>query len=165
MPTLLLNSLHDLFVVELNDIVDVEQEIVEALPKMIETASTPELKERFQQHLEITREQLSRLSQVFEYLGIQPDAEPSEGVAGILREGEKLMQAEGNLMAKDAALIATAQKVEHYQIAAYGTLRSFARTLGYEEISRLLQETLREEFYTDDTLTRVAERSVNRKAA
>jgi ferritin-like metal-binding protein YciE len=165
MPGQTLSSLHDLFIVELNDITDAEEQIVDAMPKMIDAASAQELKDKFQQHLEQTRNQIDRLSQVFEYLGVQPNAERCEGMAGLIREGQKLLQMQGEPSVLDAGLIGAAQKIEHYEISAYGTLRTYARMLGYDEVSRLLQQTLREESYTDETLTRVAERSVNKKSA
>lgn len=160
-----LNSLHDLFVTELRDILDAEHQITDAMPKMIDAASSPMLKSRFEQHLKQTREQITRLHEVFDKLQLKPEREPCEGMAGLIKEGEKVLDLPGYPNVKDAALIGAAQKVEHYEISAYGTLRTFARTLGMPDVANLLQTTLKEESGTDEMLTQLAERSVNKKAA
>jgi ferritin-like metal-binding protein YciE len=160
-----LHSLRDLFVAQLRDMYSAEHQIINALPKMIEAASAPELKQDFQQHLEVTREQAQRLERVFALLEMPAEEHFCEGMAGLLKEGEEMIQHDGSPMVRDAGLIAAAQKVEHYEIATYGTLRTFARTLGLDDAAGLLQKTLREESQTDTLLTQVAERSVNKRAA
>jgi len=160
-----MHSLHDLFVMELMDTLDAEHQIVEALPKMIEAASSPTVKSKFEQHLKVTKEQVERLHEVFEKLNMKPEREHCDGMAGILKDGQKVIMAPGDPATKDAALVAAAQKVEYYEIAAYGTLATFAHTIGRHDIARLLETTLGEEKMTDKTLTEVAERSINKKAA
>jgi len=160
-----MHSLHDLFVMELKDTLDAEHQIVEALPKMIDAASSPTVKSKFEQHLKVTEEQIQRLHQVFEKLNMKPEREHCDGMAGIIKDGQKVIMAKGDPATKDAALIAAAQKVEHYEIAAYGTLATFAHTMGHHEMAQLLETTLGEEKTTDKTLTEVAERSINKKAA
>jgi len=160
-----LDSLHDLFVMELKDIYDAEKQIVDALPKMIDAVSAPTVRSKFEQHLKTTEQQVERLREVFRKLDMEPEREHCEGMAGILKDGEKVLEMEGDPAARDAALIAAAQKVEHYEISSYGTLRTFAQTMGHHEIARLLETTLGEKKTTDKMLTEVAERSINRKAA
>jgi ferritin-like metal-binding protein YciE len=160
-----LDSLHDVFVTELNDILDAEQQIVKVMPEMIDHASSPRLKAKFEAHLKQTHDQINRLHQVFTMLGITPTEEECKGMKGILRDGEKVLKAKGNAAAIDAALIAAAQKVEHYEISSYGTLRTYARTLGRNDVADLLQTTLQQESQTDELLTSLAQESINRKAA
>lgn len=159
-----LNTLHDLFVNELKDIYDAENQIVEAMPNMVDAASTPELKDMFQQHMQETQNQIGRLEDVFDMLDIDPEREHCDGMAGILKDGKKMISAQGNAKVIDAGLIAAAQKVEHYEIASYGTLRAWASTMGHDDIASILQKTMRQESFTDEKLTRVAERSVNAQA-
>lgn len=159
-----LNSLHDLFEHELKDTYDAEKMILEAMPMMIEAASNQELKDKFHQHMMQTRGQVERLEEVFDMLDMEPEAEKCDGMKGILKDGEKAIKAEGNPNVKDAALIGAAQKVEHYEISAYGTLHTFAQHLGYHDIAEKLRITLREESRTDEMLTSVAEKSVNPKS-
>jgi len=158
-------SLHNLFVHELKDILDAEHQITEALPKMSQAATSPTLKQKFDTHLQQTREQITRLEQIFQMLQMPPERERCVGMAGLIQEGEMIVSAQGEPSVRDAGLIAAAQKVEHYEISAYGTLRTFARTLGLQDVANLLQTTLKEESYTDETLTQLAERSVNKRAA
>ncbi|MHB9132760.1 MAG: YciE/YciF ferroxidase family protein [Armatimonadota bacterium] len=160
-----LNSLNDLFIMELKDMLSAEHQIVQALPKMIDAASSQQLKDKFQQHLDQTREQAQRLEKIFSMLGVPVEEEFCVGMAGIIKEGEKLIEEQGEPMVMDAGLIGAAQKVEHYEISAYGTLRTFARTLGRDDVADMLQTTLKEESYTDQMLTKVAEQSINKKAA
>lgn len=141
----------------LADLYDAEQQIVAALPKMAHAASSEELAEAFQQHLEETKKQVERLQKIFEDMGEEPGGKQCEGMQGLLREGEKMMAEISPSPALDLALIAAAQKVEHYEIAGYGTVRTLAETLGQQEAADLLQETLDEEKATDDVLTEVAE--------
>jgi ferritin-like metal-binding protein YciE len=147
----------DLLTNELNDLYDAERQIIDALPKMKEAASTEELADAFEQHLEQTREQVKRLDRIFSQMGEQPTGKQCEGMEGLLREGEKLMSEMEKSPVLDAALIGAAQKVEHYEISGYGTARTMASMLGQSEVAELLQETLDEEKDTDETLTEIAE--------
>lgn len=159
-----INSLEDLFIMELKDMYNAEKQITKALPKMIEAASHKELKDKFKRHLEVTQKQISRLEEVFDMLDMEPEEEHCEGMAGIIKDGELIVSAQGNPKAKDAGLIAAAQKVEHYEISSYGTLRTFAHTLGYDDVAEKLQKTLDEESKSDKMLSKVAESSVNPSA-
>jgi len=159
-----LNSLHDLYVIELKDLYDAENRIIKALPKMAEAASSPDLKNAFEEHLQQTRNQALRLEQIFLKLDESPKGRKCKGVEGIIDEGEDLMDEDAPPAVTDAALIAAAQRVEHYEIASYGTVRTFARRLGYQDHERLLSETLEEEGLTDKKLTRLAESYINEDA-
>ncbi|MCX6968389.1 MAG: ferritin-like domain-containing protein [Verrucomicrobia bacterium] len=159
--SLKINSLNDVFVQELRDIYDAEGQLVHALPKMAEAASTSELRMGFEQHLSQTQGHVSRLDRIFASLGQESGGETCEAMEGLISEGKDYINAEGDPMARDAGLIAVAQKVEHYEIAAYGTLRSIAKRLGNASAEALLQQTLEEESQTDKKLTSIAERQVN----
>jgi ferritin-like metal-binding protein YciE len=159
-----LNSLHDLYITELKDLYDAENRILKALPKMAEASSSPELRNAFEQHLEQTRTHASRLEQIFLKLDESPKGQKCKGVIGIIDEGEDLMGEEAPPAVCDAALIGAAQRVEHYEIAAYGTCRTYAKRLGYEDHARLLNETLQEEAETDRKLTSLAESRINEQA-
>jgi ferritin-like metal-binding protein YciE len=156
-----LNTLDDLFIHGLKDMYNAEKLIMDALPKMIDATSSPELKDKFKEHLAMTREQSERLEEIFDMLDMEPEEGKCDGMVGIIKEGEKLIKASGSPDVKDAGLIAAAQRVEHYEISAYGTLRTFAATLGYTDIAEKLQTTVKQETKTDQLLTDVAERSVN----
>ena len=160
-----LESLQELYLEELRDIYDAEQQLVKALPKMAKTATNEELKAAFEQHLEQTQEHVSRLEQVFEELGEKPKRKTCEAMKGLLEEGKQMMSEDAEEEVMDAGLIAAAQKVEHYEIATYGTLRTYAEMLGFDEQADLLQETLDEEKDTDDNLTELAVSCVNLEAA
>jgi len=157
-------DLRDLYVEEIKDVYDAEHRILDALPRMAEKANDDQLKQAFRSHLEETRGQVRRLEQVFGSLGIDPDRKTCEAMKGLMSEGDELLGAKGDGDVIDAALIGAAQRVEHYEMAAYGTLRTLARQLGHEDQARLLQETLDEEGAADEKLTRIAESRVNRKA-
>jgi ferritin-like metal-binding protein YciE len=161
-----LNSLHDLYVSELRDLYDAEERITKALPKLAEAANSPDLRSAFEEHLEQTQMQVQRLEQIFRMLDEAPKGQKCKGIVGIIDEGENVMdEAEDAPPAVcDAALIASAQRVEHYEIAAYGTLRTFARRLGFEDQARLLQQTLDEEGNADKKLTSLAESYINEEA-
>lgn len=159
-----LNTLDDLFEMELRDMYSAEKMIVEAMPMMIEAASSQQLKQKFQQHLEESQNQIKRLEEVFQMLDREPEAEKCDGMAGILKEGEKMIKAQGEPNTKDAALISAAQKVEHYEISSYGTLRTLAQTLGRQKVAEKLQSILSEESRTDKLLSDLAERSSNVQA-
>jgi len=146
-----------LFQEELEDLYDAERQIISALPKMAEAASSEELATAFRDHLEQTRQQVKRLDKVFKTIGHKPGGEPCEGMQGLLREGEKMMTELPKSPVLDAALIAAAQKVEHYEISGYGTARTMAEMLGQQDVAELLEETLDEEKETDETLTEIAE--------
>ena len=159
------NNLQDLFVEQLRDVYDAEQRLVKALPKMAKAASSGELRGGFEQHLEQTKNHFSRLEQVFQQLGEKAKTETCEGMKGLIEEGDQLAAAGGSDDVRDAALIAAAQKVEHYEIASYGTLCTWARQLGKHGAADLLHQTLEEEKATDEKLTRIAESKVNLQAA
>ena len=159
------NSLEDLFVEQLEDLYDAEQRITDALPKMADAATSLELKQAFQNHLTETENQVLRLEQIFTHLGKEPTRETCAAMKGLLSEGEDMIKAKGDPYVKDAALIAAAQRVEHYEMAGYGTARTFAEQLGHSEAARLLQATLDEEGNANKTLTAIAEQGVNQAAS
>lgn len=149
----------------LKDIYDAEHQITEALPKMMEAATSDELKNAFRTHLEQTQNQIQRLDQVFQLMGAQPERKPCVATKGLIAEAnEHLRETEKGPLC-DAALIESAQKVEHYEIASYGTARTYARQAGQEQVAQLLEQTLKEEEETDQILTGIAESVVNRRAA
>lgn len=158
-------TLKDLFLDELRDIYDAENEIVKALPKMAGAASSPELRNAFTHHLDQTKRHVTRVEQIFEGLGEKPKAKKCDGVRGIIDEGEDLMGQKGDASVLDAGLIAAAQRVEHYEMAVYGSLRNWASRIGNSQAVPLLEETLNEEKEADHTLTQIADQSVNRQAA
>ena len=159
-----LNSLQDLYVSELKDLYDAENRILKALPKMAEAANSPDLRTAFEQHLQQTRRHAERLEQILRGLDESPKGKKCKGIEGIIDEGEDLMEEDAPPSVADAALIAAAQRVEHYEIAAYGTVRSYARRLGFQDQAELLNQTLQEEDETDKRLTSLAESSVNEEA-
>ena len=159
-----MESLHDLYVEELKDLYSAEKQILRALPKMAKKASHEELRSAFQEHLEVTKEHVTRLETIFDELERSPRGKKCKGMEGLIEEGEEMMSEGANPDVLDAALIAAAQRVEHYEIAAYGTARTFAEQLGLREHSRLLQQTLDEEGETNKRLTEIAEQRVNREA-
>jgi len=163
--SLALNSFDDLFLEQLEDLYDAEQRLVKALPKMAAAAHSDALKSAFQQHLRETENHVSRLEQVFQILGKSARSKTCEAMKGLVAEGDEVVSATGNSDVKDAALIAAAQRVEHYEIAGYGSVRTFAQRLGRQDAARLLQQTLDEEGATDKKLTALAEQSINPKAA
>jgi ferritin-like metal-binding protein YciE len=162
-----LESLDDLYLEQLKDMYNAEKQLVRALPKMAKAASHPDLQAAFREHLEVTQEQVNRLEQIFDSLGEAPRGKKCVGMEGLVEEGaeliEKKSKSEGDVI--DAGLIGAAQKVEHYEIAAYGTLRALAHQLGRSKDAKLLQRTLDEEGETDKKLTVLAENMVNQEAA
>jgi ferritin-like metal-binding protein YciE len=160
-----LDNLESVLIMQLRDLQSAEEQLIEALPKMAEAASNPELKSAFQTHLAETRLQKDRLHEIFSLLGKEPGGETCEAMEGLIAEGEEVIGLEGDPDVKDAALIAAAQRVEHYEIAGYGCARTFARKLGLNGVASLLQETLEEEGNADKILTHVAEGVVNTEAA
>ena len=158
-------TLHDMFIDEIRDVYDAERQITKALPKMIKTATAPQLKEALDGHLKETRAQIDRLVQVFEELGETARGKRCDGIAGILEEGKSVMEEELDEATMDACLIAAGQRVEHYEIAAYGTLVAWARVLELDGVVDLLQATLDEETAADKKLSTIAEGGVNQEAA
>lgn len=159
-----LNNLQDLFVHELKDLYSAEQQILQALPKMASRTEHPELRTAFQEHEAMTREQVKRLDMIADDLGVDIKGHKCKGIEGIIKEGQELLDADADPNTLDAALIGSAQRVEHYEIAGYGTARTFARRLGHDRAAELLQRTLDEEGNTDQRLTAIAEGMVNRDA-
>ena len=160
-----LSSLDDLLVHELQDIYHAEGQILKALPKMIKAASSPELKTAFEEHRVQTEGQVERLDQAFKLLGLPAKGKKCEGMAGLIEEGKKVMEQDAEPAVLDAALIAAAQKVEHYEIASYGCVCTYAEMLGYEQVHELLGQSLDEEETTDQRLTALAESLINPEAA
>ncbi|REK09057.1 MAG: ferritin-like domain-containing protein [Planctomycetota bacterium] len=158
---LTLDNLEGVLALQLRDLYSAEVQLIAALPKMAEAAQSPDLKTALQSHLEETRAHKLRLEQAFKLLGQRPQPETCEAMQGLISEGEEIVQAEGDAEVKDAALIAAAQRIEHYEVAGYGCARSFARRLGLSEVAALLQNTLEEESRADMILTEIAEDSVN----
>jgi len=158
-------TLHDAFIDELRDVYNAEQQITKALPKMIKAASSPDLQQAFSSHLEQTRAQIARLEEVFESIEEKVRGKKCDGMAGIIEEGKSAMQEDFDDETMDAALIASAQRVEHYEMAAYGTLVAWAETMGHSDAVELLQATLDEEKETDEKLTALAQGGINRSAA
>jgi ferritin-like metal-binding protein YciE len=149
----------------LKDIYDAEHQITEALPKMAEAATSAELQKAFRQHLEQTQSQIKRLEQVFQLLGQKATRKPCVATKGLIAEANEHLKETDKGPLRDAALIESAQKVEHYEIASYGTARTYAQQAGQDEVAALLEQTLKEEEATDQLLTKIAESVVNRKAA
>ena len=158
-----IDSLRKLYIEELKDLYSAEKQILQALPRMAQKASNPQLKAGFEEHLRQTEQQVQRLEQIFETLGKSPRGKKCKGMEGLLEEGKEVMQEDMDEETRDAALIAAAQRVEHYEIAGYGTVRTYAQLLGEREAVRLLQQTLDEEGQTDKKLTQLAE-SINVEA-
>jgi ferritin-like metal-binding protein YciE len=158
-----MSNLEDVFTDEIKDIYSAENQIIKALPKMAK-ASNGELRSAFEQHLEQTRTHAQRIEQVCQELNITPKGKKCAGMEGLISEGSEVLDTSGSEEARQAALIGAAQRVEHYEIAAYGTARTHARQLGYSNAADLLGQTLDEEKRTDDRLTEIAESRVNEEA-
>ncbi len=162
-----LKSLHDLFVEELQDMYSAENMILKALPKMAEQATSTELRDGFEQHLEQTRGHVQRLDKIFDQLsGVDRQGKKCKGMEGIIKENKELLEADAEPEVLDAGMIAGAQRVEHYEIAVYGTVRTYARILGRDDWAQILEQTLDEEKETDAKLNQLAENiNVDAKAA
>jgi ferritin-like metal-binding protein YciE len=160
-----LKSLEDLFHDQLRDVYNAENQLVKALPKMAKAASSPDLQAAFQEHLEQTRGQIERLERVFEVAGHKVKGRKCKGMEGLVEEGKEIMDERAEPDVMDAGLIAAAQKVEHYEIACYGCLATWAEQLGMQEAVDLLRQNLDEEKTADRKLTELAERHINREAA
>jgi len=156
--------LQELFVEELRDLYNAENQMIKALPRLTKAASSPELKRAFQTHLLDTRRHAHRLEEIARALDVRITGKKCHGMEGLLSEGREMLRHGFDESARDAGLIGAAQKVEHYEIAAYGTVRTHAQTLGHAKVARLLQQTLDEEGATDKKLTAIAERVVNLEA-
>jgi ferritin-like metal-binding protein YciE len=159
------NSLADLLDHELKDLYDAEHRMTEALPKMAEKASSPELKRAFENHLQQTEKHIERLNSIFEHRGKEAERVKCDAMVGLIKEGSHILSADGDPDTIDAALIAAAQKVEHYEIAGYGTVRALSQQLNDNYTAEMLQETLDEEKDTDHKLTEIAEGAVNPASA
>jgi ferritin-like metal-binding protein YciE len=158
-------TLHDAFLDELRDAYDAEKQVTKALKKMIKAASSPELRTAFENHLEETLGQIQRLEEVFTSLDEKVKGKHCDGVAGIIEEGKSVMEENFDDATMDACLIASGQRVEHYEMAAYGTLVAWAQVMGLTEAAELLQQTLDEEKAADEKLTALAEEGINQEAA
>jgi ferritin-like metal-binding protein YciE len=160
-----LDSLQSLFLEELKDIYHGEKQLLVALPRMAKAAASPELEKAFTSHLKETEGHVERLERIFTELGQAARGKRCKGMEGLVEEGKEFMEEEGEAPVIDAALIAAAQRVEHYEIAAYGCLRTYAQLLGHQNAAKLLAQTLSEEEAADKKLTAIGERSVNAEAA
>lgn len=159
-----MNNLRDLLVDELRDLYNAESQLVKALPKMAKAAANEQLKEGFQEHLEQTREHVDRLEQCFQLLGEKLKGKTCHAMKGLIEEGSEAIELDGPDTVRDADLIGAAQRVEHYEMAAYGTARAFAKTLGETKVASLLQDTLDEEGDTNKKLTALASK-INKQAS
>lgn len=159
------NTLDELFISQLKDLYDAETRLTEALPEMADAATSGALKHAFTQHLEQTRQHVVRLEQVFGRIQHEPERKTCNAMVGLIKEGNEAIKATGDATVRDAALIAAAQRVEHYEMAGYGTVRTFARQLGLNDVAQTLQRTLDEEGDADKLLTELAESQVNQRAA
>ena len=159
-----LDSLQKLYIEELRDLYNAENQLVKALPKMAKHASHQELKQAFEGHLEQTKEHVERLDEIFKRLDERPTGKTCKGMKGLIEEGSEILEKDGDASVLDAALIGAAQRVEHYEIAGYGTVRTFANMLGENEATELLQQKLDEEGDADKLLTELAESVVNVEA-
>lgn len=159
-----LETLQDLYVDELKDLYSAERQLIKAIPKMIKAANHGQLKAAFQDHLKKTEEHARRIERICEELGVSPRGKKCEGMEGLIQEGASLIQEKPEPDVLDAGLIAAAQHVEHYEMAGYGCVRTYARTLGLDAQADLLQQTLDEEGEADHLLTAIAESSINIEA-
>jgi ferritin-like metal-binding protein YciE len=158
-------SLQEKLLDEIRDLYHAEKQLIKALPKLAKASTHEDLREAFESHLEETREQVTRLEEVFAAMGEKVRAKPCPGMAGIIEEGSELLKEEEKGAVLDAALIASAQRAEHYEIGAYGTCAAWARLLGLDEVVSLLEQTLEEEKAADKKLTTLAEQEINFSAA
>ena len=159
-----LETLQDLFVNELKDMYNAENQIVKALPRLAKAAESPELRNAFEKHLRETETQVQRLERIFERLGERPTGKRCKGMEGLIEEGKDILEEKGEDAVRDAALIAAAQKVEHYEIASYGCLITYAGLLGDQDAAKLLKQTLAEEEAADKKLTELGESGINEAA-
>lgn len=160
-----LKSMQELYVSELKDLYSAENQLLKALPKMAKAASSETLRQAIEEHIEVTEKQKKRIERIAEEMDIKLGGKKCKAMEGLIAEGQEAINAEADPAVHDAALIAAAQRIEHYEIAGYGTARSFARTLGFDSAADLLQETLDEESQADQMLTEMAESEINPHAA
>lgn len=161
-----LENLQQLYLKELRDLYDAENQITDALPKLIDAANNSQLKNALQEHLNVTQTQIARLEQIFQSLNEKPSGETCKGMKGVIKEGDEIVSAGGDPATVDAGIISAAQRVEHYEMAGYGTVRTYAKLLGQAQHEKLLQQTLDEEEGADQTLTQIANTvNVEAKAA
>ena len=158
-------TLHDAFIDELRDTYDAERQLTKALPRLAKAATSPELREAFETHLEETQGQIERLEKVFESLDEKVRGKHCDGIAGIIEEGKAIMEEDFDEATMDACLIAAGQRAEHYEMAAYGTLVAWARVMGHDDAAKLLQKNLDEEKAADQKLSQLAEGGLNQEAA
>ena len=159
-----LNTLEKLYIEELRDLYNAENQLLKALPKMAKGASSPELKDAFEKHLEQTKGHVQRLEELFEQRDENPKGKTCKAMKGLVEEGSEILKEEGEDSVLDAGMIVAAQKVEHYEIASYGSVRTFANLLGKDEEAKVLQSTLDEEAETNEILNQLAEGIVNQEA-
>lgn len=159
-----MESLQELYVDELKDLYSAEKQIVKALPKMVKNATNPELKEAFSNHLDETEGHVQRLEKIFQMLGEKAGGKKCKGMEGLIEEAKELLEEDASEEVLDAGLISKAQHVEHYEMAGYGTVRTYAEQLGFSDQAKLLQQTLDEEGKANELLTQIAESSVNLEA-
>jgi ferritin-like metal-binding protein YciE len=159
-----LNTLEKLYIEELRDLYNAENQLLKALPKMANAASSPELKEAFEKHLEQTKGHVQRLEELFEQRDESPKGKTCKAMKGLIEEGSEILKEEGEDSVLDAGMIVAAQKVEHYEIASYGSVRTFANLLGKDDEAKLLQATLDEESEANEILSQLAEGIVNEEA-
>jgi ferritin-like metal-binding protein YciE len=159
-----LNSLENLYREQLRDLYSAEKQLTVALPKMAEGASSSNLRKAFEQHLKQTEQHVDRLEQIFQEIDLRPSRKKCKGMEGLIKEGEEILNEDGESAVKDAGLIAAAQRVEHYEIAGYGTVRTYAEQLGHKKAASLLQQTLDEESKANEKLTQLAEGGINQRA-
>nr|PZN52777.1 MAG: ferritin-like domain-containing protein [Chloroflexota bacterium] len=160
-----METLRDLLIEELQDAYDAEHQILDALPKMKQAAKSSQLQQAFDQHLAQTREHVSRLEEVFQMIDTPAKRKPCKAMQGIIKEGEEMMKENADPDVRDAGLIASAQRVEHYEIAVYGTAMAYARQLGLDQVIPILSQTLNEEKQTDEMLSQLAESTINVRAS
>jgi ferritin-like metal-binding protein YciE len=159
-----LDTMRDLLIAEMSDVLNAEKQLLKALPKMVRAASSPTLKKAFTTHLAETKKQVTRLDQAFAALGERPLRKKCKGMEGLLAEGAEMAQEDGDDAVRDAGLICAAQRVEHYEIAAYGGIVTFAELLGETKVARLMEQTLAEEEKADSKLSTIAEGEINDEA-
>lgn len=160
-----LDSLRDVFHEQLKDMYSAEKQLTEALPTLVQAASSQQLRQAFEHHLEVTRQQMETVNRILSQLGVNPGNKVCKAMQGLVEEGSEMASKDGDKDARDAGLVCAAQKVEHYEIATYGSLRTWAQILGEHDIADTLQTILDQEYDADNTLDQIAESYVNQQAA
>lgn len=159
-----LDNLRDVFHEQLKDMYSAEKQLSEALPKLVQAASAPELKQAFQEHLAVTQQQMETVRQLLDDIDVNPGNVKCDGMEGLIKEANDMAEKKGDKDARDAGIICAAQKAEHYEIATYGSLRTWARVLGEDHMAETLQTLLDQEYNADNTLGKLAERYINQEA-